>query len=158
MTAASSGRAGAVEATVFAVTAGSALPHINARLLRQNVRRRLMLRVPLRWWLRGTLAAPHELAAATAVVWAAQERRQVLADLAAMDAETRALVVAVRWRLQVADGDAARIARLVAPRRTVSRGPVSGRMPDRVESFARLSDAEAAALAQRAGVRMTSAA
>lgn len=102
-------------------------------------------------------AAAAVTAAARARAWETERQRWATRDpapTAAPDPEERALVVAVRWRLGVGDADAARVARLVALRRTVSRGPVPGRMLDRVEAFVALSDAEAAELAQRAGVTL----
>lgn len=94
-----------------------------------------------------------EFSTARAVVQAAQERRQAVADLAAMDVELATLVVAIRHRLGLTASDAQRVARLVVPR-PVRRGYGVDGMHDLVESFAATSDAEAAALARRAGVTL----
>lgn len=94
-----------------------------------------------------------EFSTARAVVQAAQERRQAVADLAAMDVELATLVVAVKWRLGLTASDAQRVARLVVPR-PARRGFGADGMRDLVESFVWLDDADAAALARQAGVTL----
>lgn len=96
-------------------------------------------------------------AATQARAWEAERARWAARDpvpAAEGDIEMRTLIVAVRFRLGVGDADAARIARLVTPRSTVSRGPVPGRALDVVESFALLDDRQGAALARQAGVKL----
>lgn len=108
-------------------------------------------------WKRDAAAAARN-AANRARAWETEAARWAMRDPApapgpavAPDVETTTLIVAVRWRLGVGETAAERVAALVAPS-TASRGFGGDRPRDRVESFAWLPDAEAAALAQRAGV------